>query len=78
MTEGGQILECGDAAERLQGQVHDVREGEIRPPVDDGLDRHCRLLADVAERVLAGGAGGLYAGRFQLVDDPGGVPQDSV
>src|SRR5215470_2584535 len=77
-AESGQILKGGNAAERLQREVHDVGEGEIGPPVDDGLDGHCRVLADVAERVLAGRADGLYLGRFQLVEDTGGMCQDGA
>jgi hypothetical protein len=75
-TEPRQLLKCGDAAERLQGQVHDVCEGKIRPPIDDGPDGHRHLFADVAERVLAGRARDFYLRRFQLVEGSCRVAQD--
>jgi hypothetical protein len=55
-AETGEFLKRGQAAEPFHGEVHDVGEGKVRPPVDDRLDARGDLLADTAKRMLTGHA----------------------
>jgi hypothetical protein len=75
-AEAGEVLERGQPGEPFHGKVHHVGEGKVRPPVDDRLDAHGDLLADVAQRMLAGHADRFDLARFEVVEDFRGVRQD--
>jgi hypothetical protein len=75
-AEAREILKRGQPGQPFHGKVHHVGEGKVRAPVDDRLDSRGDLLADVAQRVLAGHADRFDLAGFEVVKAFRGVRQD--